>query len=214
VKMGGAHGGISVGPDGATHQALEEMSIMRCLPNMTVLTPADSIETRKATVAAAQVKGPVYIRFGREKVPVVTDADTPYMIGEAYCCKNGSDVAIIACGAMVYESLVAAKKLEAEGVSAAVINNHTIKPIDAETIVEAAQKTGAVVTVEEHQIMGGMGSAVIEVLARECPVPVRMIGVNDRFGESGDPEVLMKEFGLYSNTIVKTAKEVLQIKKQ
>lgn len=211
VKLGGAHGGISVGPDGATHQALEEIAVMRCLPNMRVIVPADSVETKKATLAAAEIYGPVYIRFGREKVPVITSEDTPFKIGEAYCLKEGSDVAIIACGAMVYESLVAAQKLEAEGISAMVINNHTIKPIDKDAIITAARKTKAVITVEEHQVMGGMGSAVLEVLARECPVPVYMIGVMDRFGESGQPEILMKEFGLNSENIVQTVKKAFEM---
>lgn len=213
VKLAGAHGGISVGPDGATHQALEEIALMRCLPNMTVVVPTDAIETKKATLASTQINGPVYLRFGREKVPTVTSEDTPFEIGKAYCCREGSDVAIIACGSMVYESLVAADKLKEEGISAAVINNHTIKPIDQETIIEAAQKTGAVVTVEEHQVMGGMGSAVLEVLAQNYPVPVKMIGVMDRFGESGEPDILMKKFGLTSDNIVKTVKDVLKMKK-
>lgn len=214
VKLGGAHGGISVGADGATHQALEEIAIMRCLPNMKVIVPADSIETKKATIAAAETVGPAYVRFGREKVPVVTSEKTPFKIGEAYCIKEGGDVAIIACGAMVYESLVAAKKLEKEGISAMVINSHTVKPIDKETIIEAAEKTGAVVTVEEHQVMGGMGSAVGEVLSQECPIPVRIVGVMDRFGESGDPETLMKEFGLDSHHIINAVKSVLAFKEK
>ena len=209
VKLGGAHGGISVGPDGATHQALEEIALMRCLPNMTVLVPADSIETKKATLAAAQIKGPVYIRFGREKVPVVTSEDTPFEIGKAYCCKDGSDVAIIACGAMVYESMIAAEKLQEKGISAMVVNNHTVKPIDAPAIIEAAKKTRAVVTVEEHQVMGGMGSAVAEVLAQNYSVPMQMVGVMDRFGESGDPDTLMQEFGLYSGHIITAVQDVL-----
>lgn len=212
VKMGGAHGGISVGQDGATHQALEEIALMRCLPNMTVLVPADAIEARKATVAAAKMYGPVYIRFGREKVPVITDASTPFEIGKAYCCRDGSDVAIIACGAMVYEALVAAEKLAEAGISAMVINNHSVKPIDKATLVEAAQKTGAAVTVEEHQVMGGMGSAVLEVLAQNCAVPVRMVGIDDRFGESGDPETLMNAFGLTSGHIVEAAKAAIAAK--
>ncbi len=210
VKLGGAHGGISVGADGATHQALEEISLMRCLPNMKVIVPADSTETRKATLACMDIEGPVYIRFGREKVPVITDDDTPFEIGRAYCCREGSDVTIIACGAMVYESLVAARILEKAGVSAEVINNHTIKPIDKETIVESARRTGAVVTVEEHQVMGGMGSAVSEVLAEHCPVPVKMIGIMDRFGESGDPDVLMEAFGLTGKSIAGKVKEMLR----
>ena len=213
VKLGGAHGGISVGPDGATHQALEEISLMRCLPNMKVIVPADAVEARKATLAMAKAFGPMYVRFGREKVPVITDESTPFEIGKAYCCKDGSDVAIVACGAMVYEALVAAEKLAAEGISAMVINNHTIKPIDKATLIEAAMKTGAVVTVEEHQVMGGMGSAVAEVLAQHCPVPMRIIGINDRFGESGDPVTLMNAFQLTGEHIAKAAKELLKHKK-
>ncbi len=213
VKLGGAHGGISVGPDGATHQALEEIAIMRCLPNMRVIVPADAVEARKATLAIARDLGPAYVRFGREKVPVITDEETPFEVGKAYCCRDGSDVAIVACGAMVYEALVAAEKLAEEGISAMVINNHTVKPIDKATLTEAAEKTGAVVTVEEHQLMGGMGSAVLEVLAQTCPVPVRMVGVDDRFGESGDPDVLMKAFGLDSDHVVEAVREVLKAKK-
>ncbi|HEY5586818.1 MAG TPA: transketolase family protein [Ruminiclostridium sp.] len=212
VKLGGAHGGISVGADGATHQALEEVAIMRCLPNMKVIVPADSIETRKTTIAVAEANGPYYIRFGREKVPTITDEETPFEIGKAYCCREGSDVAIIACGVMVYESLVAAEKLSKEGINAMVINNHTIKPMDAETIIEAARKTGAVVTAEEHQLMGGMGSAVMEILSQNCPVPAKMVGINDRFGESGEPEILMKEFNLTSDDIVAAVKAVLKMK--
>lgn len=212
VKMGGAHGGISVGPDGATHQALEEISIMRCLPNMKVIVPADAVEARKATVAMAKDFGPAYIRFGREKVPVITDDSTPFEIGKAYCLRDGSDVAIVACGAMVYEALVAAETLAAEGISAMVINNHTIKPIDKDTMCEAAQKCGAMVTVEEHQLMGGMGSAVLEVLAQYWPIPVRMVGIDDRFGESGDPDTLMKAFGLTSVEIAAAAREAVKDK--
>lgn len=212
VKLGGAHGGISVGADGATHQALEEISIMRCLPNMKVVVPADATETRKATIAASRLYGPVYIRFGREKVPNITSEKTPFEIGKAYCCRDGSDVAIIACGVMVYESLVAAEKLAQEGISAMVINNHTIKPLDEVTIIEAAQKTGAIVTAEEHQIMGGMGSSVLEVLAQHLPVPAKMVGIKDRFGESGTPDVLMKEFGLVSENLIQAVKDVLKLK--
>jgi transketolase len=208
VKLGGAHGGISVGADGATHQALEEISIMRCLPNMKVVVPADAIETQKATEAIARINGPAYVRFGREAVPVVTNGDTPFELGKAYCCRKGTDVAIIACGAMVYYSLVAAEMLESKGISAMVINCHTIKPIDSETIVEAARATGAVVTAEEHQVMGGMGSAVAEVLSQQYPVPMRMIGIKDRFGESGSPDVLMKEFGLDEHAIFNTVMEM------
>jgi transketolase len=213
VKLGGAHGGISVGADGATHQALEEISIMRCLPNMRVVVPADYHETKKATIAAAETYGPIYVRFGREKVPVVTNENTPFELGKAYCLREGSDAAVIACGAMVYESLVAAEELSKEGINVMVVNNHTIKPMDKDAIIEAAEKTGGVVTAEEHQLAGGMGSAVVEILAQNYPVPVKMVGVNDRFGESGDPEVLMKAFGLTSKEIVAAVKEVIKRKK-
>lgn len=212
VKLGGAHGGISVGPDGATHQALEEISIMRCLPNMTVIVPADWCETQKATEAAALQYGPIYIRFGREAVPVITDENAPFEIGKAYCCREGLDVAIIACGAMVFQSLVAAKILAQGGISAMVVNLHTVKPIDHEAILEAARKCGAVVTAEEHQLMGGMGSAVAEVLVSEFPVPLRMVGIPDTFGESGQPDELMKKFGLTAESVVNAAKAALTMK--
>jgi len=213
VKLGGAHGGISVGPDGATHQALEEISIMRCLPNMKVVVPADYYETKKATIASAKIYGPVYIRFGRENVPVITDEETSFEIGKAYSMREGTDVAIIACGAMVYESLVAAEKLSKEGISCMVINNHTIKPLDTSTILEAAKLTGAFVTVEEHQLYGGMGSAISELISQHYPIPMKMIGINDRFGESGSPEDLLAGFGLKSDNIVIGVKEVLEFKK-
>ncbi len=212
VKMGGAHGGISVGPDGATHQALEEISLMRCLPHMTVIVPADSNETRKATIAAAEMFGPVYIRFGREKVPLITGGDTPFEIGKAYCVRDGTDVAVVACGVMVYESLVAAERLAKEGISVMVIDNPTVKPLDSETILEAARRTGAVVTAEEHQVAGGMGSAVLELLAQNCAVPAQMVGVHDRFGESGEPGELMRKFGLVSENVAEAVKRVLKRK--
>ena len=213
VKLGGAHGGISVGPDGATHQALEEISIMRCIPNMRVVVPCDYQETKKATLEAAKMYGPIYIRFGREKVPVVTREDTPFEIGKAYALTEGRDVAIIACGAMVYESLVASRELEKLGIGAMVINNHTIKPLDKDTILEAAKVTGAFVTVEEHQLAGGMGSAIAEYISGEYPIPIRMVGIEDRFGESGDPEDLLRNFGLKGLNIVEAVKDVLKKKK-
>lgn len=209
VKFGGAHGGISVGADGATHQALEEISIMRCIPNMKVVVPCDYNETKKATLAAAETYGPIYIRFGREKVPVITDEKTPFEIGKAYCLREGKDVAIIACGAMVYEALVAAESLREMGISAMVINNHTIKPMDKETILEAAKLTNAFVTIEEHQLAGGMGSSIAEYISGEYPIPIKMMGINDRFGESGDPEDLLVHFGLKSYNIVQAVKDVL-----
>lgn len=212
VKIEGAHAGISVGPDGATHQALEDIAIMRCLPNMTVIVPADSIQAEKATVASALMKGPVYLRFGREKVPVITTKKTPFNIGKADVYRKGKDVSVIACGVMVYEALIAAEKLKDEGIDVMVINNHTIKPIDKKTIINAAMKTGAIVTAEEHQVNGGLGSAVSEVISQNHPVPMKMVGVMDRFGESGQPEELLKKFGCKSTDIIKAVKSVLKLK--
>ncbi|MBT6069336.1 transketolase family protein [Candidatus Peregrinibacteria bacterium] len=212
VKFGGAHGGISVGPDGATHQALEEISIMRVLPKMTVLVPADYYETRKAVLAAASMKGPVYIRFGREKTPVVTSKDAPFEIGKANIMREGSDITIVACGSMVAEALDAADVLAEENISAEVINLHTIKPIDSETILTSVRKTGAIVTAEEHQMAGGMGSAVFEVLMESCPVPGARVGIDDTFGESGKPRELMEKYGITAKEIIERAREVVQRK--
>ena len=215
VKFGGAHGGVSVGPDGATHQALEEISIMRCLPDMTVLVPTDYHETKKATLAAAAMEGPVYIRFGREKVPVVTKPDDPFEIGKARIMREGTDVTIIACGAMVAEALdaadILAEKTSPDGqkIKAEVINLHTIKPLDKDTVCESARKTGAVVTAEEHQVMGGMGSAVLEVLAQNCPVPAELVGIMDTFGESGTPDELLEKYGCKAHHIVEKVEKVL-----
>lgn len=211
VKIAGMHAGISVGPDGATHQALEDMAIMRTIPNMVVLAPSDYHESFKATVAAAKHPGPVYLRFGRENVPVITTDKTPFKIGRAEVYRDGKDVTVIACGVMVYEALIAAKALEGK-IDVQVINNHTIKPIDVKTITTAAKKTGAMVTAEEGQIMGGMGSAVMEVLAQYQPVPVAQVGVRDRFGESGPPELLMKRFGLTSKEIIQAIRGVVKRK--
>lgn len=213
VKIGSGHGGVSVGADGATHQALEDISITRTIPNVTVIVPADYHETFKATVAAASISGPVVVRFGREKVPVITTDRTPFTVGKAQIFKNGTDVTIAACGQMVYESLLAAEALAKDGISARVINCHTIKPIDSKTLIRAAEETGAVVTAEEHQIMGGFGSAVAEVLSQNCPVPIRMIGVQDTFGQSGDPDDLMEEYCLRAGSIVKAAVEAVGMKK-
>ncbi|MBI2003524.1 MAG: transketolase family protein [Parcubacteria group bacterium] len=196
VKIGGAHAGVSVGPDGATHQALEDIALMRVLPRMTVLVPCDAVEARKATVAAAFFPGPAYIRFGREKSPVFTTKDTPFQIGRAEIFREGRDVAIIGCGMLLHNALVAAEELSKEGIEVAVLNSHTVKPIDSETIIKAAKETGAVVTVEEHQVNGGLGSAVAEVLAKNHPVPQEFIGVQDRFGESGEPWELVEKFGM------------------
>ncbi|MBT3865008.1 transketolase family protein [Candidatus Peregrinibacteria bacterium] len=209
VKLGGAHGGLSVGPDGASHQALEELAIMRTLPNMTILAPADYHETYKAVMEAAQINGPVYIRFGREKVPTITEPGSPFQVGKANILREGTDLTIIACGTMVAESLTAAKALAETGVQAEVINLHTIKPIDKKTILESATKTKAIVTAEEHQIHGGMGSAVLEVLAQEAPVPVELVGVIDSFGESGKPAELAEKYGCTSANIIQKAQKVL-----
>ncbi|MGC9315559.1 MAG: transketolase family protein, partial [bacterium] len=196
VKICGAHGGISVGPDGATHQALSEIALMRVLPNMTLIVPCDSNQTRKATASAIlEVEGPVYIRTGREPIPLFTSPNEPFEIGKAIVRREGGDIAIIACGAMVYESLRAADILEKHGISARVVDLHTIKPIDKAALIESAQ-CGAIITVEEHQRHAGMGSAVAEVVVENCPVPMKIIGIDDRFGESGTPEELLEHFGL------------------
>ncbi len=213
VKLTGAHAGVSVGEDGATHQGLEDIAITRCLPNMTVLAPCDYEETKKATIAAGQMEGPVYLRFAREPTPIFTNQKTPFEIGRAEVFNEGNDVSIIACGPTVHEALLAAHELEQEeNISVRVINNHTVKPIDQETIIQAAKETGAVVTAEDHQVMGGMGSAVCEVLAKKAPVPVEMIGVQDRFGESGKPEELMEVFHLVAKDIKATVKKAIKRK--
>lgn len=212
VKIGGSHSGVMVGPDGATHQALEEIAIMRCLPRMTVIVPCDVVEMKKATLASADINGPVYLRFGRESVPVITKEDAPFKVGRAETFRDGKDVAIMACGTMVYEALMAAELLAKKGISARVINVHTIKPIDEETIANAAKECGAVVTAEEHQIYGGFGSAVAEVLVKKAPVPVEMVGMPDKFGESGNPCDLMGYFHLKDVDIAAAAEKVLKRK--
>ena len=183
---------------------------MRVLPNMSVIVPCDAMETRKATVASADIKGPVYIRFGREPIPVLTDEQTPFIFGKANIIRKGKDVTIIACGAMVYEALLASEELEKENISAEVINLHTIKPIDIDTIVESAKKTGRVVTVEEHQVAGGMGSAVCEVLSANYPVQITRVGVLDKFGESGEPCELMKQFNCTAEDVYRAVKGAKQ----
>lgn len=212
VKIEGAHAGISVGPDGATHQALEDIAITRCLPNLTVVVPCDAIEAQKATVAAGYIQGPVYLRYGREKVPTITTKKTPFKIGRADIYRNGKDVTVIACGVMVYASLIAAEELEKDGISIGVINCSTIKPMDKKTIIAAAKKTKAIVTAEEHQIHGGLGSAVAEVLSQAYPVPMKIVGVKDRFGESGQPDELLKKFGCSPQDIIKAVKNIIKMK--
>ena len=196
VKIVGSHAGVSVGPDGATHQMLEDIALMRVLPNMVVIAPCDSVEAEKATLAMAQDKRPNYMRLAREATPVITTAETPFEIGKAYVFERGADVSLIATGTMTYQALKAAELLFKDGIEAEVIHVPTIKPLDAETILKSVRKTGAVVTAEEGQIIGGLGGAIAELLAEECPAPMARIGMRDRFGESGSPEELLTHFGL------------------
>ena len=213
VKIGATHAGISVGEDGATHQCCEDIALMRTIPGMTILNPADAVETRKALRAAAELDGPVYLRFGRLAVPVITEEDTPFVIGKGQVLREGKDVTIVATGLMVNEALEAAEQLAAEGIDAQVINMATIKPIDKELLVEAARQTGAIVTAEEHNVIGGLGSAVAEVLAEAAPVPVVRVGVEDTFGQSGPAVELLKLYGLCADNIVAKAKKALALKK-
>lgn len=213
VKIAGAHGGISVGPDGATHQAMEEISIIRSIPNMSIIVPCDYWETYKATIAAAKHTGPVYLRFGREDVPVVTDEKTPFTFGKGEVFAEGRDLTIIACGVMVYEALRARETLGASGISARVVDLHTVKPLDRELIVRCARETGAIVTAEEHQVNGGLGGAVSEAVVQEHPVPMELVAVHDRFGQSGKPAELMDAFGLRARDIVAAAQKALARKR-
>lgn len=214
VKIVGSHAGISVGPDGATHQALEDIAIMRALPNMIVVIPADAIEVKKATFAIAKNGKPSYIRLSRDKVPTITTEDTPFEIGKAEVLYEGKDVTVIACGQMVYRALMAAEELKDQKISVRVINCHTIKPIDTKTILQAAEETGAVVTAEEHQVTGGLGGAVAEVLSQHFPVPLKIIGIEDRFGESGEPQELLEKFNLTKEAIIKGILQVLRMKEK
>lgn len=212
VKIAGAHSGVSVGPDGATHQMTEDIAIMRVLPNMTVLAPCDAIETRKATVAALQHPGPVYIRFAREGSPVFTSEKTPFEIGKAQIFRAGDDIALIACGPLVYEALLAAKMLEEKGIEARVINAGSIKPLDEHAILDAAKACGAIVTIEEAQSAGGLGGAVTELVCRHFPVPVERVGLEDVFGQSGTPGELLEHYKLTAPHIVKAALRILKMK--
>jgi transketolase len=212
VKIGGAHAGVSVGPDGATHQAIEDIATMRAIPRMTVIAPCDMIETRKATAAAAAFDGPVYLRFAREKSPVFTTEATPFEIGKALTMHDGHDATIIACGPLAHEALLAAHNLEARGISVRVINMHTVKPLDEKAVIAAARDTGAIVTVEEHQVIGGLGGAVAETLARYAPTPMEFVGVQDHFGETGEPRELLEAFGMTAPAIAAAVKKVLKRK--
>lgn len=206
VKIGATHAGISVGEDGASHQCCEDIALMRSIPGMVIINPADDIEARAAVFAAAEHDGPVYMRFGRLAVPRVFDENYKFEIGKAVTLREGADVTIIATGLMVNEAIEAAKTLEAEGVSVELINMHTIKPLDKDAVIKAAKKTGCIVTAEEHNIIGGLGSAVAEAVAEECPVPVIRVGVNDEFGKSGPAVELLHLYGLDAENIVAKAK--------
>lgn len=209
VKIAGAHGGISAGGDGATHQALEDIALMRVLPNMRVLVPCDATEARKATVAAGKIKGPCFLRFAREATPVFTEDGDFFEIGKANVLKSGTDATIIAAGPIVYEALLAHDQLAEEGISLRVINMHTIKPLDEAAVLAAARETGAIVTAEEAQIYGGLGGAVAEVLARNVPTPVEMVGIVDTFLECGTPDELAVKYGLTAKDLVIAVKKVI-----
>ena len=209
VKIAATHAGLTVGEDGGSHQMLEDIALMRAVPNMTVIVPADGVETKQVVMAAAEHQGPVYIRLGRPKVPVLLGDDYKFEIGKGVVLKEGTDVTLIGSGIMVSKAMEAAELLAADGISAAVVNISTIKPLDNALITEMAQKTGAVVTAEEHNIYGGLGSAVAEVLVETCPVPMARVGVEDKFGESGLPDELLEKYGLTAANIAAKAKAVI-----
>ena len=212
VKVCATHAGITVGEDGASHESVEDIAIMRAIPNMTVLVPADGIEAEQMIFTAAEFEGPMYVRLGRSAVPTLFDENYKFEIGKGVVLREGSDATVIACGIMVNEAIVASEVLQAEGISVRVINMPTIKPIDRQLIVTAAKETKAIVTAEEHSIIGGLGSAVSEVVAEECPVVVKRVGVKDTFGESGTPAELLKKYGLTSEDIVASVKEAISKK--
>ena len=210
VKIGATHAGISVGEDGATHQCNEDIALMRSIPGMTIINPADYVEAKAAVLAMADYVGPTYLRFGRLAVPIFNDEATyKFEVGKGVTMKDGKDITIIATGLMVAEAVEAGKALAAQGIDARVINIHTIKPIDRDIIIKAARETGKIVTVEEHSVIGGLGSAVGDVVLEECPVPVIKIGVNDVFGHSGAAKALLKEYGLTAENIVQVVKGAL-----
>jgi transketolase len=212
VKIVGSHGGLSGGADGATAEALEEFAHMRTLPHMTVVVPCDALEAKKAALASADYPGPVFLRLGRSPVPVITKEADPFRIGEAVVMRRGDDVTIAACGVMVSHALQAAEQLAREDIQARVLNVHTIKPLDEAALLAAAKETGAVVSAEEHTVLGGLGGAIAELLVQRHPVPMRFVGVADRFGTSGDPAALLKAFHLMPEDIVKAVKDVLRLK--
>ena len=212
VVSAGGHAGISVGPDGATHQALEDIAIMRVLPGMTVIVPCDELEAQKATIAAAGLKGPVYVRFAREATPVVTTARTPFKVGRAELFTKGSDVTIVTSGPLAHNALLAARELQGNKIKAEVINMHTVKPLDVKILVKSVKKTKCVVSVEEHQVMAGVGSAVAEALAKNYPAPQEFVGMQDTFGESGPPQELLKKYGMTTGDIVRASLKVIKRK--
>ncbi len=213
VKIVATHCGISVGEDGASHQALEDMAVMRALPNMTVISPADAYEAYAATKAIADYDGPVYMRMGRAEFPTTTDPSEPFVIGKAKVMRAGTDITLVGCGQMVSFCMDAAQELESEGISAEVVNMSTIKPLDAETLLASVSKTGCCVTAEEHSIIGGLGSAVAEVLSETMPVPLERIGTRDTFGESGKPDELMEKYGLTAAHIAEAARNAISRRK-
>ncbi len=212
VKICGSHAGISLGEDGATHQTMEDIALMKALPNMTVLVPCDFNQAKQATIAAARHEGPVYLRLGRSKMPNFTDENAPFTIGKAQMLNEGKDVSLFACGHLVWEALQAAEMLEKEGISAEVINIHTIKPLDVEAIVASAKKTRAVVTCEEHLFNGGLGDSVAQTLALHCPTPMEYVAVDDKFGESGTPDEMLTNYGLRAANIIEKVHAVLKRK--
>ena len=209
VKICASHAGVTLGEDGATHQVLEDLGMMKMLPHMTVINPCDYNQTKAATLAIAEHVGPVYLRFGRPKVPNFTNENQEFIIGKAVHLQEGNDVTIVATGHLVWEALEAAKKLNEQNISADVINIHTIKPLDSEAIIKSVQKTKCIVTAEEHMLNGGLGDSVAQLLSRELPSPLEMVGVNDTFGESGTPRQLMEKYGLTSNDIINAANKVV-----
>ena len=212
VKICASHAGLTLGEDGATHQILEDIGMMKMLPNMTVIVPADFNQTKQATLAIAEMDGPVYLRFGRPVVPIFVKPDAKFVIGKADCIIEGTDVTIIACGHLVWKSIEAAQQLAAQGISAEVINMHTIKPLDEQAILRSIAKTKCVVTAEEHMLNGGLGDSVAQVLSRNTPYPQEYVGVDDTFGESGTPEELMVKYGIDTPDVVKAALKVINRK--
>ncbi len=212
VKICASHAGLTLGEDGATHQTLEDIGMMKMLPNMTVIVPADFNQTKQATIAIAKHEGPVYLRFGRPKVPIFVQPDANFQIGKADTILKGTDVTIVACGHLVWKSIEAAKELAKQGISAEVINMHTIKPLDAQAVIDSVAKTGCIVTAEEHMINGGLGESIAQVLSRNTPTPQEFVAVNDTFGESGTPDELLTKYNIDTPDVVKAALDVIKRK--